>query len=276
MNTRISKVRIGEIDLALSANDRETLQALKRLKFLKTDQLRRMFFSNGHTTIQASKTSTLKRLRRLKKLGLINHLDRRYNLGNYGSQAYMWYLTEAGSRLLDLGTDIDSKRKRVSESSPTFIRHTIAVAECYLQFIEICRAEANLSIRCLDTEPDCWRAYRKNGQDISLRPDLYTETLCGEYRDRWFVEIDLDTESIPIVIRKCSRYLQYYTTNLEQTATGKFPVVMWIVPSSRRKENIITAIKETFKDRYVHMFLVITPEELHNVLLDGVKKEDLC
>ena len=276
MNTRISKLRLGEIELALSAKDRKTLRALQRLRFLKTDQIRRMFFANGHTTLQASKTSTLKQLRRLKRLGLIDHLDRQYNLGNYGSQAYMWYLTEAGNRLLDLGIDVDGKRKRVAESSPTFIRHTIAVAECHIQFMEICKAEPSLSIRCLDTEPDCWRAYRKDGQDVSLRPDLYAETLCGEYRDRWFVEMDLDTEAISIVIRKCQRYLQYYATNLEQTATGKFPVVMWIVPSDRRKQNIIGAIKETFKDRYVHMFLVITPEQLHDILLNGVKKEDLC
>lgn len=276
MNSRISRLQLGEIDLRLTDSDRRTLQTLKRLRFLKTDQLRRLFFADGHTTLQASKTSTLKQLRRLKRLGLINHLERQYNLGNYGSQAYMWYLTEAGNRLLELGLETDGKRNRVIESSPTFLRHTIAVAECYIQLETICRSEEELSIRVLEPEPECWRVYRKDGQDVSLRPDLYAETLCGKYRDRWFIEMDLDTEAIPIVIRKCRRYQEYYTTNLEQTVTGKFPVVMWLVPSERRKANLTQAIKETFGDRYVHMFLVITPDELHDILLNGVKQEDLC
>lgn len=276
MTGRISGIRLGEIDLALSQRDRELLQSLRRFRFLKTDQLRRMFFAEGHTTLQASKTAALTSLHRLKRYGVINHLDRRYNLGYYGAQTLMWYLTEAGHRLLDLGSEQEGKRKRTTESSPAYLRHTIAVAECYIQFTEICQAEPILSIRCLDIEPDCWRAFQKDGKAVSLRPDLYAETLCGEYRDRWFIEMDLDTEALSVIMEKCHRYQQYYMTNKEQTATGKFPVVLWIVPNARRKESIINQIKGTFGNRYVHMFLVITPDELHGVLLSGVKKEDLC
>ena len=276
MKERISNLRLGEIELTLSKKERSILRSLLQFHFLNTDQLRRLFFSEGHTTLQASKTNTLKILHRLRRHGLINHLDQQYKLGCYGPKVYIWFLTEAGYRLLNLGTEQDGKRKRFSEASSTFLNHTIAVAECYIQFTEICQAEPTLSIRCLDIEPDCWRAFQKDGKAVSLRPDLYAETLCGEYRDRWFIEMDLDTEALPVVIEKCHRYQQYYMTNKEQTATGKFPVVLWIVPNSRRKESIIDQIKGTFGNRYVHMFLVITPDELHGVLLNGVKKEDLC
>lgn len=276
MSPRISNRQLGEIEMRITDIERRILKTLLFFKLLKTDQLRRMFFADGHSSIQASKTHTTKILRRLKAYGVIDHLAQQYRLGCYGPQQLIWHLTEAGYRLLTLDTEPEDKRRRFVEPTTSSVRHTIAVAECHLQFTEICKAEKQLSINRMEMEPDCWRVYQKDGKTISLRPDLYAETLCGEYRDRWFIEMDLDTESTQVVIEKCRRYHQYYLTNKEQLATGKFPVVMWIVPSERRKQNIVSAIKQTFGDRYVHMFIVITPERLHDILLNGVRKEDLC
>lgn len=276
MNPRISARKLGEIEMRITKTERSILENLMNYKLLKTDQIRRMFFADGHSSLQASKTHTTKILRRLKLYGVIDHLTQQYQFGCYGPQQLIWHLTEAGYRLLTLDTEPEDKRRRFIEPTTSSIRHTIAVAECQLQFREICKAESQLSLHRMEMEPECWRIFQKDGKSISLRPDLYAETLCGEYRERWFIEMDLDTETVPVVIEKCRRYHQYYLTNKEQVATGKFPVVMWIVPSARRKQNMIEAIKQTFGDRYVHMFVVLIPEQLHDILLNGVKKEDLC
>ncbi len=276
MNPRNGKLKLGEIEMRITETERAILNSLLRFKLLKTDQLRRMFFAEGHSSLQASKTHTTKILRRLKSYGVIDHLTQQYQAGCYGPQQLIWHLTESGYRLLTLDTEPEDKRRRFVEPTTSSVRHTVAVAECYLQITEICKAENQLSVHRIEMEPDCWRVFQKDGKSISLRPDLYAETLCGEYRDRWFMEMDLDTEAIPIVLEKCRRYHQYYLTNKEQVATGKFPVVMWIVPSERREQNIVGAIKKTFGNRYVHMFIVITPEKLHDILLNGVKQEELC
>lgn len=272
----LSRMQLGEIDLRLSDSDRELLRTLKRLRYLQTKQIQRLFFDNKDKTLSANLTLTARTLNRLKKYGLVSHLEKNVSGVKRGSIGLIWHLTSAGLRILDLGSEDDGKRKRANEPSPTFVRHTLAVSECYVQITSICESEPDMSIRELSVEPECWRAYELSAKEISLRPDLFAITVSGEYRDRWFIEMDLDTEALPIVIEKCRRYHQYYRTEKEQTANGVFPAVLWIVPNERRKRTIIEKLNQDLPDNRVRLFLIITPEELHSTLKNGAGKEDLC
>ena len=60
--------------------------------------------------------------------------------------------------------------------------------------------------------------------------------MSGQYEDRWFIEVDLDTESPNKIIDKCERYHKYYRSGLEQQESGVFPLTVWIVPSAERKK----------------------------------------
>ncbi len=74
-----------------------------------------------------------------------------------------------------------------------------------------------MQLKAIYNEPDCWRAYQKSGKEISLRPDLYAETINGKYEDYWFMEMDFATENIQNkIIEKCRRYHEYYQANREQ------------------------------------------------------------
>ena len=156
------------------------------------------------------------------------------------------------------------------------LRHKLAVTECFVQFVEICREEETMKLGSITVEPNCWRSYIKGGKQISLRPDLYAETVSGKYEDHWFIEMDLDTEGMPTIIEKCSRYFEYYLTNKEQESAKIFPVVLWIVPSETRKQKMVEAIRMAFSNRRTHLFLVIVPEELPAVLKEGALEEKLC
>ncbi len=275
--TRISNLQLGQIEAQLNDRDRGILRLLRQLRYMKTDQVQRIFFPRVISTPYAAARATARNLTRLKNWSVITHLPNKIGRnGSHGSQGYFWYLTEAGNRLLDLGTEQAGKRKRALAPSPVFLRHTIAVTETYVQIMEICRSEPELKLSRIEVEPECWRAYQKGGKIVSLRPDLYAKTISGEYFDHSFIEMDLDTEALQFVIDKCRRYHEYYLTEKEQQATGVFPLVLWIVPTKERKQKMIAAIKDAFGNRRVHIFLVITPEELHTVLLDGAKEEDLC
>lgn len=272
----LTDLRLGEIELTLIPRDRQILNTLRQLRFLRTDQIRRLFFYEHHSTTRAALTATTKTLNRLMTLGLINHLDKRIGGVRTGSYGLVWFITEGGVRLLDLGKDRDQKRINNPDPAPIFLRHTLAVAECYLQIVQICREAKELTLKQLVTEPGCWRGYPKAGKPVSLRPDLYTEVVSGEYEDRWFIEMDLDTESVQSITEKCSRYQEYCQTNLEQKANGVFPLVLWIVPTEDRKQKMIDAIRQAFSSRYPNIHLVITPEELKTTMIQGAKKEDLC
>ena len=270
---RISNRMLGEIELRLSDRDRAILSSLQILRYIKTAQIQRLFFhdlNNDHTSF----VMTTRVLKRLKKEGLIEHLERRVGGSKAGAGALIWHLTEAGSRLLKLGTD-PTGRTRYLEPSPSLLCHTIAVTECYVQITEICRLSQNMSIKTLCVEPDCWRGYLSGRKKISLRPDLYAETISGNYEDHWFIEMDLGTESIPVVLDKCARYEEYYQTKLEQSADGIFPYVLWIVPTEDRKEKIAAALRKDRRHK-LKLDLVITPAQLYSVITEGVKKDDLC
>ena len=60
--------------------------------------------------------------------------------------------------------------------------------------------------------------------------------------DDWFVEVDLGTEHLPVVLRKCRTYRRYHDTGTEQHDRGLFPAVVWIVPDPIRATKIRDAI----------------------------------
>ena len=111
--------------------------------------------------------------------------------------------------------------------------------------------------------------------DTPPKPDLFAVTVSGAYEDRWFVEVDLATESPAKVIEKCQRYHAYYRTGLEQEESGVFPLTVWIVPTNERKERLIEHIRKAF-DKQPRLFAVITQKELKNLIRNGGDGGALC
>ena len=142
-----------------------------------------------------------------------------------------------GNRLLRLRADEDDACRRFFEPSPFFLAHTLAVAEAAIQLSEICSA-TGMRLTALELEPDCWRSYRSRGVHRTLKPDLYAAAVSDDCEDRWFLEVDLDTESSKKVKEKCEWYHQYYRSGIEQEKHGMFPLTIWIVPNADRKERL--------------------------------------
>ena len=109
----------------------------------------------------------------------------------------------------------------------------------------------------------------------SVKPDLYAATATEEYEDRYFIEVDLDTESPAKVIEKCQKYHAYYRSGLEQEKSEMFPLTVWVVPSITRKEKLIRHLREAF-DKQAKLFAVITCDELEHLVLDGGDRKMLC
>ena len=272
--TRLSDKQLGEIELCLSERDKAILLTLRELRYAKTTQIQRLFFL-GFKTTRTAHVMTTRVLQRLKKSGIITHLERPIGGKGAGSQSMIWHLTEGGNRLLRLGSDT-TERTRYLEPSPSLLRHTIAVTECYVQLNEICRMAPSLTLKSACVEPKCWRGYKRGEKRISLRPDLYAETVSGKYEDHWFIEMDLSTEDIPTILEKCFRYEEYYQTRAEQEAEGIFPYVLWIVPDEERKRKIVEALAKDVGRHRMKLNVIITPNRLWTLLTEGVKREDLC
>lgn len=271
---RISLRQLEEADKRLTEENKQILISVQRYRYLLTSQVQRLYFSDS-VSDSAALRSTTRTLKKLRELGLIDHLARRIGGVRAGSGALVWHLTHAGERLLRLHEERKSPIKRFFEPSPYFLAHCLAVADVAVEITEICRKFEKMQLIELQPEPDCWRIYNEYGSAVSLKPDLFAVTASEKYEDRWFIEVDLNTESPAKVIEKCERYHRYYRSGIEQDATGVFPLTVWIVPDAERKSKLISAIRSAF-DKQPKLFAVITKDELETLIHQGGEEETLC
>lgn len=270
---RISRQRLEELDLSLSERDKLVLLSIQRYRYLLTSQIQRLHFTENESS-PAALRATSRNLKKLNELGLVNSLARRIGGVRAGSSGLVWHLTHAGERLLRLRSHKPYPVKRFFEPSPYFLAHGLAVAETAIRLIEFCQKHTS-ELSVLQLEPDCWRTYSDYGAMLSLKPDLFAITVSDNYEDRWFFEIDLNTESPAKVVEKCDRYHKYYRTGLEQEESEVFPLTVWIVPNEERKKRLIVHIREAFA-KQPKLFAVITDDELEHLILSGGDKESLC
>lgn len=271
---RISRQQLEEISEDLSERDWQIITAIQRYRYLLTGQLQRLHFTDAATPSAALRAAS-RNLKKLRELGLIDHLARRIGGVRAGSGSLIWHLTYAGERLIYLRTQTFTPTKRFFEPSPYFLSHTLAVAEIAISLTELCREPRGPKLTAIQPEPECWRTYSEYGTVLALKPDLFAITVSGQYEDRWFMEVDLDTESPAKIIGKCEKYHKYYRTGLEQQEAEVFPLTVWIVPTVERKQKLMTHIRAAF-DKQPKLFAVITKDELKHLIRYGGDGGALC
>ena len=272
-NQRLSRKRLEELSVLLNPRDKDILLSVQRYRYLMTGQIGRLHFT-GAASGPAALRAASRNLKKLRGLGLLDTLSRRIGGVRAGSGSLIWHLTHGGERLLRLHDERAYPCRRQFEPSPYFLAHTLAVAETAIRLMENCRG-GKTELADLQPEPECWRTYSERGTHLSLKPDLYAAIVSGEYEDRYFIEIDLDTESPAKVIEKCRKYHQYYRSGLEQKESGLFPLTVWVVPSRARKERLTAYIREEFKGQ-PRLFSIITDEELEHLIRHGGEENTLC
>lgn len=272
-NKRLTKAQLTGLFERLSDRDRAVLTALKKYRFLTSDQIGRLFVTNSRTKTSQTRQRNLL-LQRLGGHGLIRPLSRRVGGFGGGSSVQVWHLSEAGHRLLCLNDPDGSSRKRFMEPSTLFLNHTLAIAECAVQLIYLCKNSTELALETVETEPSCWRGFRANGHICHLKPDLFAITSYDGYEDRWFIEMDLGSVSTAQIVEKCNAYLRYYHTGIEQMETEMFPLVVWIVRDASRKNRLRECIREGLSP-HPKMFLVIEPNELEKMLRQYIDAKEL-
>jgi hypothetical protein len=253
------RVGLSELSRLLGPRDRAVLAGVAEHRFLTTRQIEGFYFT-GHATPSTSSRICRRVLHRLYSLHIIEQLQRRVGGIRAGSSSYTWCVGPAGDRWLRAQSG-EGVRRRFEEPSTTFLGHTLAVAETHLRLVQADRAGA-LELIEVELEPATWRRYTgSSGTGEILRPDLYVVIGDGDTEYCTFLEVDRDTESVPVVLRACRRYEAYRATGLEQAASGTFPRVLWLVPSDQRAAKLAAAIAEArMLDQ--QLFAVSTFDEL--------------
>jgi hypothetical protein len=135
------------------------------------------------------------------------------------------------------------------------------VADLAVRLIEASRTGA-FDIASLATEPANWQKYLSpTGVRRWLKPDLHIITVVGDFEDHWFIEADLDTEHLPVVVKQCRAHIDYLASGRYQAAHDVVPIVLWIAPTASGASGIQTAIDRNLEVT-ANVFRVSTAADL--------------
>lgn len=231
----------------LADRDYELLRDVDRFRLLTTRQIQRLHFDCAHPTPVASARSCNRALARLRDLGVLRALQRRIGGARAGSAGFVWYVGPAGERVLQAINAGISQRGRRNHREPSrhFTEHTLTVAELAIQAIEAAR-RGDIEVLDLRTEPASWQqSLSRFGTMQTLKPDLLLITASGDYEQHWFIEADLDSEHMPVIVRQCVAYEAFRATGRYQAENGLFPAVLWVAPAPARAAAIRAAVAAT-------------------------------
>jgi hypothetical protein len=261
MSAYLGRRGLAQLRERLSGRDLTVIRSVAEHRFLTARQIEALYFAD-HASPLAGARVCRRVLARLSQERLLKRLQRRVGGIRAGSASFVYALGPAGSRV------IDQYRRRVTEPSPTFLDHTLAVAEAYVELVRASRA-GRIELVRVDVEPACWRRYvGYGGSREVLKPDLYVVTGSGEFEDCWFLEIDRGTESPLTLRRKADAYEAYRRSGREQAAHGAFPLVVWVAPDERRAGRIEKAI-DARRERKAELFRTTSSEHLVELLAEG-------
>jgi hypothetical protein len=132
--------------------------------------------------------------------------------------------------------------RRLSDVGDRYVAHALGVTELVVRLAEADR-DGELELIGVEPEPACWRGFLAGvGTRMVLKPDLFLRIGAGALEDRWFVEVDLATESAAAIGRKACRYVHYLAEGSEQARHGVFPRVIFTAPNERRLEQLRMAL----------------------------------
>lgn len=259
---RLGRRQLVSLSETLSDRDIAILRLVAGHRFIATTQIEQLVFSD-HSTSSSGARACRRVLRRLHRQGVLTALERRIGGIRAGSASYVWRLSHAGQRLLNLLDGEDSVAK-LHEPSERLLNHCLMVAETHVSIRQFAR-EHGLDVLDVTTEPHCWRTYHGMAGELrTLKPDLGAITATPEYVDHWLLEADTGSEHPPTTVLKCRQYLDYFAT----LPSGDIvPRVIWVVPSHKRADRLRRAFLDARLDP--RLFKVTELSDLGPVLAGG-------
>ncbi len=235
----ISARGVARLHERLSVRDMAIIAQVAELRLMSARQIQAIHFPGSeHDNEQAATRARQRVLERLCRERLLIRLERRIGGVRAGSAGLVLALGPVGQRVLCVG----GSRRRSYEPTLRFVDHTLAISQLVVD-VSVAARQRLLDVLDTQAEPRCWREFSGPDGRRLLRPDAFLALGVGEYELRWFIEVDRASESLPVVVRKCRLYADYYQSGKEQASSGGvFPRVCWIVPDETRAARLHRAI----------------------------------
>lgn len=248
----LTAARLATIEARLSARDKEIVRAVGILGVITGEQLRLAYFDTP--TKDGGRRSALKVLTRLVGLGVLGRLERRIGGARSGSTGYVYVLGVAGQRLAQAWDGQSGGRARQPyEPGARYILHRLGVAQLFAELTAAHR-RGDLVLAEFAGEPDCWRRrIGAFGEVVTLKPDSYVRIRRAGRGLHWFIEVDMATESLPVIANKAEAYAAHYRSGAE----GRImPRVAWIAPDERRVDALETVLTHPTSPAGLHVVVL--------------------
>jgi hypothetical protein len=259
----------------MTERDYAVLHDVEKYRLLTTKHVQRLRFDGAHPTGVAAARACNRTLARLRDAGVLHALQRQIGGARAGSAGFVWYVGPAGERLLrSRNPGMHRGRRNYREPSRHFVDHTLAISELAVLATEAARQHGPSGWEILDlqTEPASWQeSLSRFGAVQVLKPDLRLVTASGDYEHHWFIEVDMASEHLPVIVRQCTAYEAFRATGRYQATHGLFPAVVWVVPTEQRCAQLRARLAA---DKRIdpQLFTVVTPDEVINLLRVGAKE----
>lgn len=239
-------------------------------------------------------------LKRLSDAGAIIALPRRVGGNGFGSEPKTFALDAAGAQLLHQRYNWkDPNPRNPTVPGALFHRHRLTASELYVRLAEMSRSNPHIfEMEKFETEPECWWPYAQADQRTNrnrharpqgfLKPDAYLLAFrnnANHYGAFW-VEIDLDTETVRRVWQKVGLYAEFQNNDRAEKPHGFMPQILITTPTQRRRDQIRKALdtqkwgypdwdEETQTQKYRHLSEVISVrvecfEHAVTAIIDGL------
>ena len=227
----------------LTPRDWAILDSLSRCRLATGKQLGRLHFANlAPASARRTRPAVL---RRLVSLRVIAVAARPIGGHGGGQRSTVYMLDTAGDTLMRLRRDPKNTRPRRRPGPPgdRFMAHVLTVTELYVQAAEAERGQ-RFALRDYQAEPACWWP---TSDGTTLKPDAYLHVGNGDVSDRWWIEADLGTESIPTLTAKLAVYARF-AENDGRGPGGVLPAILITTPGNPRADAIRTRAVPTRGD----------------------------
>lgn len=193
--------------MVLTERDREIIRAVHENRFLRRDQIERLYFS---TTAAANA--------RLVALYQHRFLDRLYLPVELGSSQAVYALDREGAALIareeQLHLSQVTWRRKHNRVEFFFLEHTVAVAELHVAFEVAIRERDDVALSQWKREAFLTREKLADPEDddrkLIVAPDAFLGLSLPHGKAYFFVEVDLGTETIERFRRKIIAYQEYW------------------------------------------------------------------
>jgi hypothetical protein len=228
--------------MVLTDRDREIIRAVHENRFLRRDQIERLFFS---TTAAAN----------ARLLALYQHrfLDRLYLPVELGSSQAAYALDVQGATLIareeHLHLSQVTWRRKHNRVEFFFLEHTVLTAELHVALQVALRGREDISL--LEWRRDAFLTREKfpdleyDERRLIVAPDAFFGLALPEGTAYFFVEVDLGTETLERFRRKIVAYQEYWRSGRYHERYGHANFrVLTIGEGPQRLANLITLAGE--------------------------------